>query len=108
MKGTILLSIVKGFNLRYRAKTFAEDSAFVSIEDTNHPLARHDPRQTPRFIELDRIASSFVESLPPQFKRPINGNEVDSHLYSTFFMSQLWVLLASKKDVINIQLLVLS
>lgn len=97
IKGTMLLSAVKAFNLRYRAKAHAGDSAFLSIESSagntsnmdKGPLDRHDPRTTPGFIELDHISSAFVESFPPHLRRPINGNVVDPHLYAACLSPQL-------------------
>jgi hypothetical protein len=87
IKGSILMSRVKVFNHRFRARHFAGDAAVASCtpniasDDTNAPETV-DPRGSPAFIELDETISSFRESFPSHLKTPISGNVVDSHFYT--------------------------
>ncbi|GLB36244.1 putative fungal specific transcription factor [Lyophyllum shimeji] len=87
IKGTIMISRVKTFNLRFRARHFAGDAAVASqINDGLGPSEPVDPRGSPAFIELDHIVSSFRASFPAHMRNPIVDNIVDNHLYTAFLM----------------------
>ncbi|KAF8912757.1 hypothetical protein CPB84DRAFT_1670239 [Gymnopilus junonius] len=85
IKGTILISQVKAFNLRFRSKHFAGDPSVATVY-SDDPLSSDepvDPRGSAAFIELDHIVSSFRASFPSHLRNPINDNVVDNHLYTT-------------------------
>ncbi|KAG6889195.1 hypothetical protein C0995_002910 [Termitomyces sp. Mi166 len=87
IKGTIMISRVKSFNLRFRARHFVGDAVVAS--HTGDGLGSSDsvdPRGSPAFIELDHIVSSFRASFPPHLKNPITDNIVDNHLYTAFLI----------------------
>ncbi|KAJ3570257.1 hypothetical protein NP233_g4533 [Leucocoprinus birnbaumii] len=77
IKATILISRVKAFNTRFRARLHAGDSSVTNSESEDH-----DPRGSPAFIELDHITSSFRSSFPSHLRNPIMDNVVDNHLYT--------------------------
>ena len=100
IKGSILLSRVKTFNLRFRAKRFMGDPAYVysptyaEVWEKDSDEGRDmttDPRRTPRFIEIDHIASMFRQSFPLHLRNPIRDGRVDSHLYSASLIPHLFV-----------------
>lgn len=70
VKAMVLLSKVKIFNLRFRAK----------FQGTNG-AGEIDPRDTSAFKGLDGAIASFVASFPQEFRNPIPGGVVDTHLY---------------------------
>ena len=85
VKASIILSQVKNFNLRFRARYFAKDMDYTPT--TNYPGESPnsgvlDPRSTPAFIEVDSLVGNFRSSLPPDMRNPINGNLVDVHLFT--------------------------
>jgi hypothetical protein len=95
IKGSILLSRVKAYNLRFRSKRFTGDPAFAyastyaEVWEKDNNVARDgadDPRRTSGFIEIDRIASMFRQSFPPHLRNPIRDGSVDSHLYTACLM----------------------
>ncbi|KAF8078522.1 hypothetical protein FPV67DRAFT_1557832 [Lyophyllum atratum] len=87
VKGTIMMSQVKAFNLRFRARHFVGDASVAShFSDGLGPSESVDPRGSPAFIELDHVVSSFRASFPPHLRNPIVDNVVDNHLYTTFLM----------------------
>lgn len=90
IKGTIMLSHVKTFNMRFRSRHFAGDSAVTSpyndVVQSSDPV---DPRGSQAFIELDHVVSSFRESFPSHLRNPIVDNVVDNHLYTTCMMSHV-------------------
>lgn len=90
IKGTIMLSHVKTFNMRFRSRHFAGDSAVTSpYNDVVQSSDPSDPRGSQAFIELDHVVSSFKESFPTHLRNPIVGNVVDNHLYTTCLMSHV-------------------
>jgi hypothetical protein len=104
IKGTILLSRVKTFNLRFRAKRFIGDPAYIysptyaEVWEKDSDKAQDvtaDPRRTPGFIEIDHIASMFRQSFPMHLRDPIRDGCVDSHLYSASLIPHLYVNLFS-------------
>ncbi|KAF9473114.1 hypothetical protein BDN70DRAFT_886156 [Pholiota conissans] len=90
IKGTILISQVKAFNLRFRSKHFAGDPAVASVYSVNDGYQTSensvDPRGSAAFIELDHIVSSFRGCFPSHLRNPINDNVVDNHLYTACLM----------------------
>lgn len=84
-KASILLSKVKNFNLRYRARYFAKDLDFTPTTTAPERPSNSnvlDPRSTPAFIEVYGLVSNFKSSFPPDMRNPINGNVVDVHLFT--------------------------
>ncbi|TFK57184.1 hypothetical protein OE88DRAFT_1650806 [Heliocybe sulcata] len=81
IKAAMLISRVKNFNLRFRARQYTGDVTTIPADITNphHPL---DPRTTAAFIDLERNISSFRSSFPRHLSDPINANAVDCHLYT--------------------------
>ena len=85
VKASIILSRVKNFNLRYRARYFAKDLDYIPTADAPVRMPSSDvmdPRSTPAFIEADNLAGNFRSSFPPDLRNPINGNVVDVHLFT--------------------------
>jgi len=102
VKGTILLSRVKSYNLRFRAKRFMGDPAFLyaatyaEVWEKDSDEARdgiNDARRTSGFIEIDHIASMFRSSFPLHLRHPIRDGSVDSHLYTASLMPHLAIIL---------------
>jgi hypothetical protein len=98
IKGAILLSRVKSYNLRFRAKRFMGDPAFLyaatyaEVWEKDSDEARdgiNDARRTSGFIEIDHIASMFRSSFPLHLRHPIRDGSVDSHLYTASLMPHL-------------------
>jgi hypothetical protein len=90
IKGTILISQVKAFNLRFRSKHFAGDPTVANIYNAHDgfqtPENSVDPRGSAAFIELDHIVTSFRASFPAHLRDPISDNVVDNHLYTACLM----------------------
>ncbi|KAF8168005.1 hypothetical protein B0H34DRAFT_683893 [Crassisporium funariophilum] len=91
IKGTIMLSQVKAFNMRFRSKHFAGDASVTTLypdtlQSANDPV---DPRGSAAFIELDHVVSSFQASFPRHLRNPIMDNVVDNHLYTTCLMPHI-------------------
>jgi len=78
IKGTSLISRVKGFNLRFRSKNYAGDPTYRVETDISDSI---DPRTTQAFKDLDNTVLSFRASFPAHLRNPINGSVVDPHLY---------------------------
>ncbi|KAF7339384.1 Eukaryotic translation initiation factor 3 subunit H [Mycena sanguinolenta] len=94
VKAVMLMSKVKTFNLRFRAKHFFGDSTMMSPHSEQlNPAEPVDPRGSPAFIELDNIAASFRSSFPPHLRQPIAGNVVDQHLYLACTMPYMAIIL---------------
>jgi hypothetical protein len=100
IKGAMLLSRVKAFNLRFRAKRFMGDPAYIysptyaEVWEKDSDEAQDvtaDPRRTPRFIEIDHVASMFRQSFPLHLRNPILDGRMDSHLYSASLIPHLYV-----------------
>lgn len=99
IKGTMLLSRVKTFNLRFRARRFMGDPAYIDSptysevweKDSDKARVNADPRRTPGFIEIDHIASMFRQSFPLHLRNPIRDGCVDSHLYSASLIPHVYV-----------------
>ncbi|KAJ3530808.1 hypothetical protein NM688_g7659 [Phlebia brevispora] len=83
IKGAILLSHVKNFNLRFRGRYFAGDAAMYSPSGSpaDEP-DKLDPRDTSAFQELDHLVTSFRQSWPPNFRNPVQDEMVDPYLFA--------------------------
>ncbi|KAJ7619127.1 hypothetical protein DFH06DRAFT_1235416 [Mycena polygramma] len=94
IKAVMLISRVKTFNLRFRAKHFFGDPTVMSPHnEQSNPMEPIDPRGSPAFIELDDIALSFRSSFPSHLRQPIVGNVVDQHLYAASTMCHIATIL---------------
>jgi len=85
VKASIILSRVKNFNLRYRARYFAKDFDYTPTANAPALMPSSDvldPRSTPAFVEVDTLVSSFRSSFPADLRNPISGNVVDVHLFT--------------------------
>ncbi|THH28067.1 hypothetical protein EUX98_g6114 [Antrodiella citrinella] len=87
----MLLSRVKNFNLRTRAKYFAEDPSIPQ----GYPITdiRFDPRQTPEFGAMTSVALAFTDSIPTQYKNPLQNGVVNPHIYSTLMAPPITLIL---------------
>ncbi|KAH8982587.1 hypothetical protein EDB92DRAFT_1893745 [Lactarius akahatsu] len=102
IKGCMLLSRVKVYNLRFRSKRFVGDPAFTyastyaeaweKVGDEGKDKAA-DPRRTSGFLEIDHIASMFRQSFPLYLRNPIRDSSVDSHLYTACLTPHLAIIL---------------
>lgn len=101
IKGCMLLSRVKVYNLRFRSKRFVGDPAFTyastyaeaweKVDEGKDKAA--DPRRTAGFLEIDHIASMFRQSFPLYLRNPIRDSSVDSHLYTACLTPHLAIIL---------------
>ncbi|KAE9411008.1 hypothetical protein BT96DRAFT_846815 [Gymnopus androsaceus JB14] len=89
VKATILLSKVKTFNLRFRAKHFSGDgegNLSYSTFQSDEPV---DPRNTMAFIELDGLTTSFLATFPPHLRNPWNRETIDRTLFPAIAMAHV-------------------
>jgi len=94
VKAVMMISQVKTFNLRFRARHFFGDLSVMSPHsENNNPLEPIDPRGSPAFMELDNITSSFRASFPGHLRNPIVANVVDQHLYAACLMPHVAIIL---------------
>ena len=93
IKSTMLLSKVKNFNLRIRAKYFAQDPSLPQA----YPLSdiRFDPRDTPEFGAMSSLALAFTDSLPTRYKDAMPNGTVDPLIYSTLMAPSMYVFVIS-------------
>ncbi|KAI0922370.1 hypothetical protein AcV7_005920 [Taiwanofungus camphoratus] len=85
IKSSVLLSRVKNFNSRFRAKYYAGDPSVVSYYDTAQGMGHMEPkdiRSTHAFIELDQLIIAFQACFPAHFRSPVQDNTVNPHLFS--------------------------
>lgn len=84
IKASILMSKVKCFNLRFRAKNFAGDPQMQTPSNNLHPhqqtQAYIDPRESEGFKEIDSLVSAFVSSFPRGWNDPVRDGIVDVHM----------------------------
>jgi hypothetical protein len=99
IKGSMLLSRVKVYNLRFRSKRFTGDPAFAyasnyaEVWEKDSDEARDgaaDPRRTSGFIEIDHIALMFRQSFPLHLRNPIRDGRVDLHLYTACLLPNMY------------------
>ncbi|TFY75169.1 hypothetical protein EWM64_g8842 [Hericium alpestre] len=106
IKGNMLLSRVKAYNLRFRSKRFkgdedvAYDPSYANYWEPHHTAEGYptkdlstDPRRTPLFVEIDRIAMSFRASFPHHLRNPMPDGVVDSHLYTAHLIPHVAIIL---------------
>ncbi|KAF7436918.1 hypothetical protein PC9H_003752 [Pleurotus ostreatus] len=87
IKGTIMISQVKTFNMRFRARHLAGDTSVTSPYKDTSQLSEHiDPRGSPAFLALDEVVSTFRVSFPPHLRSPITDSIVDPVLYTASLM----------------------
>ena len=83
IKSTLVLSQVKNFNLRFRARFYAGDASMHSPSSSpNDKPDTLDPRDTPAFQELDHLVTSFRSSFPAHLRNPVQDDMLDAYLYS--------------------------
>lgn len=70
VKSTMILSMVKHFNLRFR-RDHGEHAGDLSP----------DPRITEEFRKVDGTVPLFLDSMPRAFRDPAVGSRVDPYLY---------------------------
>jgi hypothetical protein len=92
IKASILLSKVKTFNLRFRAKHFSGDGEGLSYSTfrTDEPV---DPRNTMAFIDLDGITTSFIATFPSHLRNPINTGTMDCTIFAAVIMAHVAVII---------------
>lgn len=104
IKGSVLLSRVKQFNMRFKVKRCLGDPSVDFVPpDTGGAqyfgagaIAEslfNDPRRSVEFIELDSLAESFRPNFPHYLKNPMPDGVVDSHLYVACLISHMYVLI---------------
>ncbi|KAI0337612.1 hypothetical protein BDW22DRAFT_861866 [Trametopsis cervina] len=92
IKATMLLSKVKVFNTRYKARYLRGDPEFMSAKSVGlslQTLENFDPRDTPAFLALDRLVDSFGVSFPQECSTPIQNGTLDAYLYSALVGAHL-------------------
>ncbi|KAI0068330.1 hypothetical protein BV25DRAFT_563442 [Artomyces pyxidatus] len=100
VKGAMLLSRVKAFNMRFRSKRHNDDPSFVygppyatMWETEPQHDGQDDPRRTPAFVEIDHLATMFRQTFPFALRNPVPDGMVDSHLYSACLTPHLALIL---------------
>ncbi|KAL6306492.1 hypothetical protein BKA93DRAFT_840803 [Sparassis latifolia] len=98
IKACMMLSRVKNFNMRFRARYYVGDPAVASyspaaysamaggshahIDERERSQRPRDVRDTPAFVELDQLVAAFLPSFPPHLRNPLQHNTVNVHLFS--------------------------
>ena len=83
VKSMLLLSRVKRFTTRYRGRFYAGDVDMASPTSVMcESLDTLDPRDTPAFLEVDRLVTQFYASFPQSLRHAIVDETVDSYLYT--------------------------
>ena len=91
IKACMLLSRVKIFNARFRTRYYAGDpSTFITGADGRRAPAS-DIRKTPAFGELVHLVADFQNSIPPQYRRPMQDGVVNAHLFMVATTPHLYV-----------------
>ncbi|VDC06881.1 unnamed protein product [Peniophora sp. CBMAI 1063] len=93
VKGCLLLSRVKSYNMRFEHLKFAGEPS-LELADTTlqhwsclQPSIRpgydpdRDPRRNDAFVELDQMAFKFIPSFPAHLQSPFMEGAIDVHLY---------------------------
>ncbi|KAF8832430.1 hypothetical protein HHX47_DHR1002027 [Lentinula edodes] len=90
IKASILLSKVKTFNLRFRAKHFSGDGEGSLSYNTFRADEPVDPRNTMSFIDLDGTVTSFIATFPSHLRNPLTKDEkMDCTLFAAMAMSHV-------------------
>lgn len=97
IKSSVVMSRVKTFNLRFRARNYAGDPMMVpprgSAASELPSTAQYiDPRQTPGFIEIDSLVESFIPSFPRHLRDPVRENILDVHLLLAHLAPYVYVI----------------
>lgn len=86
IKGCLLISRIKIFNSRFRAKYYAGDPSTVTYNFNTasdvDSLEAKDIRNTPGFIELSELIGRFQHSFPTHLRHPLQNSVVNPHLFS--------------------------
>ncbi|TFY53256.1 hypothetical protein EVJ58_g9551 [Rhodofomes roseus] len=93
IKSCMLLSRVKNFNARFRAKYYAGDPSTFTVDPNGQSTPSQDIRHTPAFSELNQLITDFQSSIPPHLKRPVKNGVVNAHLFSACTIAHLAVIL---------------
>ncbi|CCL99564.1 uncharacterized protein FIBRA_01582 [Fibroporia radiculosa] len=93
IKGTMLLSKVKNFNLRFRHRIHTGDASTIGLGPSSlagilRPKDYVDFRETPAFMEIDQLVALFKTSFPNSCKNPLEDH-VDALLYAACLSAQL-------------------
>ncbi|KZT01965.1 uncharacterized protein LAESUDRAFT_443524 [Laetiporus sulphureus 93-53] len=86
IKAHMLLSRVKNFNIRFRARYYAGDpsvTVHTTIGETDC-MQPKDIRNTPAFFELNGLVTDFQNSFPTNLRHPVQNNLVNPHLFAAF------------------------
>lgn len=103
VKGCMLLSRVKTFNLRYALKKHNQDHSVTyvpsldklwecALTDNEAYMGSTDPRRTSAFLELQHLAEEFKPCFPPHLRDPMASGNIDSYLYVANLMPHVCVL----------------
>jgi len=90
IKGSILLSRIKTFNLRFKGKHFNGDSSVISPH--NSPTENADCidiKEAPAFRDLEETISKLKQGWPVHLRNPASGNAVDPYLYTACMIPHL-------------------
>ncbi len=86
----MLLSRVKAFNTRYKARFHNGDPAlYPSSNALPTSLEEFDPRDTPAFREVDQLVTDWRKSIPANMRQPVQDGIVDPHLYAALIVGHL-------------------
>uniref|UniRef100_A0A0W0EXY3 Xylanolytic transcriptional activator regulatory domain-containing protein n=1 Tax=Moniliophthora roreri TaxID=221103 RepID=A0A0W0EXY3_MONRR len=86
IKGTILISMVKTFNLRFRSRYLHRRHNHDFTEPVDPGLPTLDRSDINRFMQIDHLIASFLPSFPNHLRNPIKATTVDNHLYTASLM----------------------
>jgi len=91
VKGTMLLSRVKNFIIRYRSKSYSQEHIHINTQANTglwegvhrDPSGAHvkSPTNTIAFVELHQTAMQFRSSFPGHLRDPFASGAIDSSLY---------------------------
>ncbi|CCL98861.1 uncharacterized protein FIBRA_00868 [Fibroporia radiculosa] len=81
VKACMLLSRVKSFNARFRAKLYAGDPSMATYNESD-TFKPKDMRTSPAFQELTTLIGKFKDSFPAHLRNPVENGLVDSYLFS--------------------------
>ena len=90
IKSMMLLSRVKRFNVRYKGRFYAGDADMYSPSGVMcESLQDLDPRDSPAFLDVDLLVSSFYNAIPSQMRNPIEEGTLDCYMYTVCNAAQL-------------------
>lgn len=102
VKGGMLLSRGKSYNMRYSQLKYADDKSLLFSEPAQKQWQcvvlskpgldpEDDPRRNDAFIELDHIAFNFTASFPAHLQTPFVQGVIDIYLYLAHLMPFVYV-----------------